>query len=138
MRAAALAAGFLLAAGAALAADAPAKDPAEARYGPAFERCMASPDGQSTLGMIDCAAQETRVQDGALNRAYQKAMKGLNGRQKAKLQAAERAWLAFRDAECASFEDEDWGTLSRINAAVCFLHMTAMRVIDLENYPPET
>jgi len=138
MRAAVLAAGLLIAAGAAVAADAPARDAGEARYSPAYERCMTSPDGQSTLGMIDCASAETRVQDAALNRAYQKAMKGLNGRQKAKLQAAQRAWLAFRDAECASFEDEDWGTLSRINAADCFFHMTAMRVIDLENYPPAT
>ena len=35
-------------------------------------------------------------------------------------------------------EDEDWGTLSRVIAAGCFLHMTAQRVLDLQNYPPAT
>jgi uncharacterized protein YecT (DUF1311 family) len=137
-------AGFVLAAimtaGAAHAADdaAVVKDPVEARYTPAYGRCMDSADGQSTMGMIGCIGAETQVQDGALNAAYRKAMKDLNPRQKAKLQAAQRAWIAFRDAECASFLDEDWGSLSRINANDCFLHMTAQRVIDLENYPPGT
>jgi uncharacterized protein YecT (DUF1311 family) len=127
---------LVLAAGAADAA--PARDAAEQRYTPAYQRCLDSPDGQSTAGMIDCAAAELKIQDAALNRAYRKAMADLNPRQKAKLQAAQRAWLAFRQAECASFEDEDWGSLSRINANDCFLHMTAQRVIDLENYPPGT
>ena len=138
MRLAGLVIVALLAAGAARAADEAAKDPAAARYTPAYAKCMDSPDGQSTMGMIECIGSEAQVQDAALNAAYRKAMKDLNPRQKAKLQAAQRAWIAFRDAECASFEDEDWGSLSRINANACVLHMTAQRVIDLENYPPAT
>ena len=113
-------------------------DPVQARYTPAYDKCLASPDGQSTLGMIDCAGAELKIQDARLNAAYRKVMASLNARQKAKLQAAQRAWVAFRDAECASYEDEDWGTISRINASACVLHMTVQRTMDLEAYPPPT
>jgi uncharacterized protein YecT (DUF1311 family) len=117
---------------------APAKDPVEARYTPGYQRCLDAPEGQSTYGMIECAGAELKIQDARLNAAYRKAVTGLNPRQKAKLLAAQRAWITFRDAECASFEDEDWGTLSRINAADCVLTMTVKRTIDLEAYPPGT
>ena len=117
---------------------APARDPVEARYTPGYQRCLDAPGGQSTLGMIDCADGELKVQDARLNAAYRKAMAALNPRQKAKLLAAQRAWVAFRDAECASFEDQDWGTISRINAADCVLTLTIKRTIDLEAYPPVT
>jgi uncharacterized protein YecT (DUF1311 family) len=62
-------------------------------------------------------------------------MGDLNDRQKARLRAAQRAWLAFRDADCASRQDEDWGTLSRITANACVLRRTVERTIDLEGYP---
>ena len=115
---------------------APPADPVEARYTPAFDKCLASPDGQSTMGMIDCTQKEDDRQDARLNTTYKKVLAGLNARQKAKLQAAQRAWITFRDAECASYQDEDWGTVSRVLAAGCVLHMTVQRTMDLEKYPP--
>jgi uncharacterized protein YecT (DUF1311 family) len=138
-----LAAVLILVAGAApvaalAAAAAPAKDAAEQRYTKAYDRCLDAPEGGSTMGINQCVDAELKVQDAALNVAYRKAMKDLNARQKAKLQAAQRAWIAFRDAECASYEDQDWGTLSSNNASMCVLRMTVMRTIDLENYPPGT
>jgi uncharacterized protein YecT (DUF1311 family) len=120
----------------AVAADAP--DPVEKRYSPAYQKCLDSPDGQSTMGMVGCNNDEAAVQDKALNAAYRKAMKDLTAEQKTKLQAAQRAWIAFRDAECASYQDNDWGSISNINAAACLLRMTVQRTMDLENYPPAT
>jgi uncharacterized protein YecT (DUF1311 family) len=117
-------------------AKAPAKDPVEARYTPGYQPCLEKPEGQSTAGMIDCIGAELKVQDARLNATYRKDLAALNPRQKLKLQAAQRAWLAFRNAECASFQDEEWGTISRINANGCVLTMTVRRTIDLENYPP--
>ena len=114
----------------------PPADPVQARYTPAYDKCLASPAGQSTMGMIDCTDAELHIQDTRLNAAYRKTMAVLNARQKTKLQAAQRAWVAFRDAECASYEDEDWGTISRINASACVLRMTVQRTIQLEAYPP--
>jgi len=117
---------------------APKSDPVQARYTPGYDQCLASPAGQSTMGMIDCTGAELQLQDVRLNAAYRKTMASLNARQKTKLQAAQRAWVTFRDAECASYEDEAWGTISRINASACVLHMTVQRTVDLEAYPPGT
>lgn len=108
---------------------------AEPKYSPAYDRCLASPDGQSTMGMIACAGAELKLQDARLNRAYQAAMKRLDQpRQRAALQKAQRAWIAFRDADCASLYDQDWGTLSRIEANACMLDHTARRADALEQY----
>ena len=107
----------------------------EPKYSPAYDRCLASPDGQSTMGMIACAGAELKLQDARLNRAYQAAMKRLDQpRQRAALQKAQRAWIAFRDADCASLYDQDWGSLSRIEANACMLDHTARRADALEAY----
>lgn len=112
-----------------------ASQAAEPKYSPAYDRCLASPDGQSTMGMIACAGAELKLQDARLNRAYQAAMKRLDQpRQRAALQKAQRAWIAFRDADCASLYDQDWGSLSRIEANACMLDHTARRADALEAY----
>ena len=114
---------------------APAAHAAEPRYSPAYDRCLAAPSGQSTAGMIQCAAAELKTQDARLNRAYQAALKRLDKpRQKAALQKAQRAWIVFRDADCASLSDPDWGTLSRVEANSCVLDHTARRADALEAY----
>lgn len=117
------------------AAPAQARDPRDGeRYTPAFDQCT---DRQGTThGLIECVVAEYAIQDQALNEAYRKAMAGLNARQKAKLQAAQRAWIAWRDARCKALEDEDWGTLSRLNANICMLDTTVDRTQELEEYPP--
>lgn len=115
-----------------------AADPAvEARYTPALQRCLDSPDGMSTHGQIQCVQGEHARQDARLNAAYKAAMADLNARQKARLQAAQRAWIAFRDRNCEAQMDEDWGTLSTVNANFCVLRMTVERTLELEDYPPE-
>ena len=112
-----------------------ASQAAEPKYSPAYDRCLASPEGQSTIGMIECAAAELRIQDARLNRAYQDAMKRLDlPRQKTALKKAQRAWLAYRDADCASVYDPDWGSLARIEANACMLDHTARRADALEGY----
>ena len=106
---------------------------AEPKYSPAYDKCLAAPSGQSTAGMIDCIGTEWEAQDARLNRAYKGALKRLElPRQKAALQKAQRAWIAFRDADCASLYDQDWGTISRVEAASCRLDRTARRADELE------
>lgn len=127
----ALTAFVVLAATPALAVDAAQ---IEARYTPAFEQCLESPDGQSTAGMVQCAAAELEVQDKALNAAYRDLVSDMNARQKANLVKAQRAWIAFRDADCQARYDPDWGTLSTINANMCMLRRTVERTIELEEF----
>lgn len=110
----------------------------QARLTPAYAKCMASPDGQSTVGMIDCIGQELKLQDARLNAAYRKAMMGLTPGEKERLKAAQRAWVAFRDADCGALEDpEQWGSISRINANQCALDRTIARTVELEHFPPD-
>jgi uncharacterized protein YecT (DUF1311 family) len=117
------------------AAVAPDAQAAEVRYSPAFDRCMAAPSGQSTQGMVECIGAELKQQDARLNRAYQGAIKRMTlPRQRAALQKAQRAWIAYRDADCASHLDADWGTLSRVEANDCVLARTAQRADELEQF----
>ena len=52
--------------------------------------------------MIDCFNAELKIQDARLNATYRQAQADLNARQKASLTAAQRAWIAYRDADCAA------------------------------------
>lgn len=112
---------------------APAKPPAKPVS--AYDQCLASPAGQSTVGMIDCAATELAIQDARLNSAYRAALARLDRpRQKMALQKAQRAWIAFRDADCASHYDEDWGSIARVEANLCVLDHTRERATALEGF----
>ncbi len=111
--------------------------PLQGRYTPACSKRLAAPEGQSTMGMIECIGDELKVQDARLNAAYRKAMSGLTSGEKQRLQSAQRAWIAFRDADCAALDDpEQWGTISRINANQCMLDRTVARTIELQDFPP--
>ena len=126
------AAGFLIALAAPAVALADAA--ADARKTKTFAACLDK--AASTQAQLDCIAVELKLQDAALNRAYVQAARGLNARQKVTLQAAQRAWISFRDADCRSLEDQDWGSLSRVKASACMVDRTIERTIDLEAYPP--
>lgn len=69
----------------------------------AIESCGKLP---SQSEMNDCAAREAHKAEDALNSTYQKVLGKLKGDKTAtaRMVAAEKAWIAFRDAELAS----DW------------------------------
>ena len=106
-----------------------------ARYSAVYEGCMRK--AVSTLDMLECGGRETERWDARLNRAYQARMNSLNDRQRAALKRAEKAWLAFREADCAAYEDEEWGTISKIDAAQCTLRRTVERALELESFPAD-
>lgn len=103
-----------------------------------LDDCLSAPTGASTAGQIACVEADLKLQDGLLNRNYAAAMTRLNARQQGKLRAAQRAWIAYRDAWCEAQYDNEWGSLSTIVANNCVMDMTIARTIDLENYPPGT
>ncbi len=121
----------------ALAAPAAARQPeteVDRRLSAEFAACIEREP--STAGMRACTSAEYVRQDRALNETYQRALGQLNARQAARLRTAQRAWVAYRDARCASLADQDWGTLSLLSASSCTVTMTVERLIDLEDYPP--
>lgn len=51
--------------------------------------------------MRDCTRKAFLAADEELNTVYRELMARLDGKQKKRLKAAEKAWLAFRDAQAA-------------------------------------
>ena len=98
---------------------------------PDFAACMDTASGV-TPAMLDCIAAETERQDARLNRAYRALSAGLSGERKKGLVEAQRAWLRFRDLNCAFYDDPDGGTEARVSANDCVMTMTANRAAELE------
>jgi len=97
-----------------------------------FSLCMDKADG-TTMDMLDCMGTETKLQDGRLNKAYKEAMAQLHPERKKQLQQAQRAWIGYRDANCAFYADPDGGTMARVIASDCFMSATATRAKELES-----
>lgn len=103
-----------------------------------YTACM-DKAGSTTFGMIECINTETQRQDVQLNKAY-KAYKALMAElappRRTQLQEAQRAWIKYRDANCAFYYDLDGGTLARVNANACMMTATADRARELERLTP--
>jgi uncharacterized protein YecT (DUF1311 family) len=57
-------------------------------------------DAQTQLALTECADRRYREADAALDGAYGRLLTALDDPHRERLKAAQRAWLAFRDAEC--------------------------------------
>ncbi|MGJ8603905.1 MAG: lysozyme inhibitor LprI family protein [Marivita sp.] len=112
--------------------------------GQASGHCQNAPNGSTTVGIADCIQAETAEWDAILNEEY-KATQAMNAKADAAgsspvmdrteaLRDAQRAWIAFRDADCAAryaiWQD---GTIRTVVGANCMMTMTASRAIDLRD-----
>jgi len=100
--------------------------------------------GDTTQGIAKCIAAETAAWDQVLNRTYTQVMAESRARdatgdivsaelsREVTLRDAQRAWIAFRDAECTMWGAR-WGrdTMRPIAQANCLMEQTAGRTIDL-------
>lgn len=125
---------------------------AEACIGTGARACMeATPEGGTTLGMMACLLAERDHWDRLLNQEYAAARARAQGADDAErpyfpeyavrvtqLRDAQRAWIAFRDAECA-MEYGAWGagSMRQIAGADCLLRLTAGRTLDLRRHLAE-
>ena len=108
--------------------------------------CMETQEGgQTTLGMTSCLNAEAQVWDGFLNAEYRATRNWARAadadeaeffpefaQRAEKLLEAQRAWIAYRYAECA-LDYAEWGSGSMRNIAHadCMMQMTAERTIEL-------
>jgi uncharacterized protein YecT (DUF1311 family) len=96
-----------------------------------YKRCVAS-SGQRDAAVADCERSEYRRQDQGLNAVYKQLESKLDPSGKSKLRDAQRAWIAFRDSQCAYERSrEDGGTLAPVLEASCLKRLTGQRVQDL-------
>jgi uncharacterized protein YecT (DUF1311 family) len=92
----------------------------------AADRCD-SPQTQAAMNV--CAAEELHRMDAQLNAVYRKLTATLDANRRRKLQAAQRAWLAFRDAHC-EFEASafEGGSMQPLEYSACATNVTKERI----------
>lgn len=94
-------------------------------------------DPQTNSAMIKCADKDYRAADAALNAQWHKTLKIVEKANKEtggdadlvkKLRAAERAWIAFRDAECKLRAAQVYGgTMQPVVSITCQTELTQQR-----------
>ena len=57
----------------------------------------------------------------------------LDGGRRNGFDAAQLAWVSYRDANCSFYNDPEGGTIARLDANTCMLDMTARRVMELRD-----
>lgn len=91
----------------------------------------------STAGMINCLNLAFEKWDADLNRVYQELRRTLDPEGRDALQAAQRAWIGFRDAEFGLMErmyGPGDGSLARVEAASQRVDFIRSRVLTLSGY----
>lgn len=102
---------------------------------PCLAQDCSNPQTQTDLTI--CAVERFERADTKLNADYRKIMSRLHSdSDTAKLfQAAQRAWIAFRDAECAFATSATvGGSINPMMVAECRERLTSVRVADFETY----
>jgi uncharacterized protein YecT (DUF1311 family) len=91
-------------------------------------------DSMTQQEMNRCAQDEYRKADAELNKVYQQTMAKLSPEHKAKLKAAQLAWIQFRDAhcECEAFTF-DGGSMQPLIKFTCLDSETQRRVQQLKS-----
>jgi uncharacterized protein YecT (DUF1311 family) len=92
----------------------------------------ACPTAGSTVEMRQCFDRAFRAADAELNRVYAALQRKADPRGRTLLRLAQRAWIAYRDAECRfrASESED-GTLYPIELLSCRTDLTKERAREL-------
>ena len=102
---------------------------------PEFAACIKK-SGGVTSEMMSCVDVETKHQDEKLNQSYQKLLASLKPARKNQLVDAQRAWLKYRELNCAFYDDGSGGTAAGLAANDCIMTMTAKRAAELEYLMP--
>lgn len=103
------------------------------------QACMNSrEDGETSVGMMQCAMEEASAWDDRLNATYAALQAELDPAVFEALRDAQRAWIASRDADCAlEISPYEGGSIQRVIAAGCQLDLTAARALQLEEWQAE-
>jgi uncharacterized protein YecT (DUF1311 family) len=91
-------------------------------------------DAKTTLQINECFAKELKKADAEVNRIYHSTLKKLQPDDAAFLRKAQRAWLAYRDAQCEA-EHALWGGGTGGPAAwmSCKVELARQRAAEIEN-----
>lgn len=102
--------------------------------GAASNQCQTGPGGSSTMGIGQCLSAEAEVWDRLLNDEWKQLRAVFKDDQTAadSLLAAQRAWIAWRDAECGfQYDRYGGGSMRSVAATGCRMELTARRAFEL-------
>ena len=88
------------------------------------------------MDMDFCAGKNFQAADKKLNDTYREVMTALGDKNyQAKLKAAQRAWIAYRDTEC-TFEvaENEGGSIYPMVYSLCETKLTDARTKELQSY----
>ncbi|AXB06336.1 MULTISPECIES: lysozyme inhibitor LprI family protein [Aeromonas] len=85
-----------------------------------------------------CAFQDYQRADAKLNAAYKKRVASLEKAQLERLRTAQRAWIAFRDAQCRYEAGVyEGGSMAPMVHSSCLTQLTEARTKDLNILPDQ-
>lgn len=94
------------------------------------QECDRSDDSQQMMNI--CAGEDYQAADARLNQAYQALIRSDDADDKKLLQAAQRAWISFREAECAhSTAASSGGSIHAMAVSQCLTRLTNDRIKQL-------
>lgn len=93
-----------------------------------YERCG---DLTSTLEIVECVTELYDEWDARLNEIYKVALDAQQGERRTALRDVQRAWLAYRDANCAFYRSGE-GSIAAIEGNTCMFALTRDRALELE------
>jgi len=95
------------------------------------EEAQTCPDAVSTVDIVECLGELYEDEDARLNAASRAAIEPLDGDRRTQLRDAQRAWVAFRDANCLFYRSGE-GTIAAIEGNSCMVDVTRTRADELE------
>ncbi|AGB43856.1 lysozyme inhibitor LprI family protein [Mesorhizobium sp. CO1-1-7] len=94
------------------------------------QECDRSDDSQQMMNI--CAGEDYQAADARLNAAYQALIGSDDADGKRLLQVAQRAWISFRDAECAhNTAASQGGSIHAMEVSQCLTRLTNDRIKQL-------
>jgi uncharacterized protein YecT (DUF1311 family) len=114
--------------------NAPEPTPAPHQQATAYDRCMKQAKKLDFREEQGCAVVELERENARLNRTYKTLLAGLvQPADKNAMRAAQRAWIAFRDADCAR-DALDAGRNGGYASSLCEMEATSERADQLEAF----
>lgn len=94
------------------------------------QECDRNDDSQQMMTI--CAGADLATADAKLNTTYQSVLGEADDKGKTLLKTAQRAWVAFRDAECAySTQASEGGSIHPMEVSQCLTKLTENRIKQL-------
>ena len=99
-------------------------------YSEEYKECYSDPHW-TIVSMSICMNEEADRQDALLNKEYKRTLKNLSDSRKKQLKNAHKAWVKYRNANCAWYNNIDGGTSAIVSGGQCYLNMTVSRLVEM-------